>query len=86
MNALHLPVVEGKKWAKLNKDTNLLEFFACVDSGRFKAEDYTQVTDEYMNQYIEENYPKIDSSLMPPEYEPTNGIDTRDPNAQLVIG
>ena len=33
MNILHLPVVEGKKWAKLNPDTNLYEFFTCVDSG-----------------------------------------------------
>ena len=58
MNTLHLPVTEGHKWAKRNLDTDLLEFFTCVDSGYFKQEDYTLVTDEYMEQYIEENYPK----------------------------
>ena len=90
MEILHLPAVKGMKWAKMNTETNLLEFFYCVNSGYYKAEDYTQVTDEFVNQYIKEkyielNYPKIDSSLMPPGYEPTNGIDPRDPNAHLVI-
>lgn len=86
MEILHLPKVEGMMWAKLNPETNLLEFFSCVDSGYYKQEDFTQVTNEYMDQYIEDNYPNIDPSSMPPGFEPTNGIDTRDPNAYLVIG
>lgn len=56
MNTIHLPVTAGHKWAKMNQETQLLEFFTCVDSGYYKEEDYELVTDEFMNQYIEENY------------------------------
>ncbi len=57
MNTLHLPKVDGKQWAKRNPDTDLLEFFVCVDSGFYSQEDYFQVTDEFVEQYIAENYP-----------------------------
>lgn len=70
MNTIHLPVTEGHKWAKMNQETQLLEFFTCVDSGYYKEEDYELVTDEFMNQYIEENYPKPE----PSPYEEDNGV------------
>lgn len=72
MNTIHLPVTAGHKWAKMNQETQLLEFFTCVDSGYYKEEDYELVTDEFMNQYIEEKYPKPE----PSPYEEDNGDET----------
>lgn len=81
MNTIHLPVIAGHKWAKMNQETQLLEFFVCVDSGYYKEEDYELVTDDFMNQYIEENYPKPE----PSPYEDENGEETPDSsNAPLL--
>lgn len=77
MNTIHLPVTAGHKWAKMNEETQLLEFFTCVDSGYYKEEDYELVTDEFMNQYIDENYPKPE----PSPYEEENGGEIQDSSA-----
>ena len=76
MNTLHLPVTEGHKWAKRNPETDLLEFFTCVDSGYFKQEDYTLVTDEYAEQYIAENYPHEEEPETEPETIDASTLDS----------
>lgn len=81
MNTIHLPVTAGHKWAKLNEETQLLEFFTCVDSGYYKEEDYELVTDEFMNQYIEEKYPKPE----PSPYEEENGEETPDSSTAPLL-
>lgn len=65
MNTIHLPATKGHKWAKMNEKTQLLEFFTCVDSGYYKEEDYELVTDAFMHQYINENYPKPEDNEVP---------------------
>ena len=81
MNTIHLPVTAGHKWAKMNEETQLLEFFTCVDSGYYKEEDYELVTDDFMNQYIEENYPKPE----PSPYEKDNAVETPDSSTTPLL-
>ena len=81
MSTIHLPVTAGHKWAKMNQETQLLEFFTCVDSGYYKESDYELVTDDFMEQYIDEMYPKPE----PSPYEEENGGETPDSSAEPLL-
>ena len=76
MEKLRLDPVQGHKWAKMNDEIGLLEFFTCVSSGYFKQEDYTLVTDEYAEQYIAENYPHEEEPETEPETIDASTLDS----------
>ena len=74
---LHLPVNPGFHWAKINENTGLKEFFACVDSGYYKREDYELIEDSEMNAYINEFYPKREfTEVEEPIYDSSVTLDS----------